>query len=184
MNANCHFRCYEARCSTYQKEVNSVTIIPHDEIPKSTVSEILASSTIPNKFRTVVQVVGFSPPSFQNFTRPFCVQCNRCVPWSGEEKIVCDSCSDSVQQFVYMFQLSVHDETGNMDVIVFDEDGDKFFYGIPPTNLYTNNCSLEAISRKMSQLLDTNSWIDCCIKSYFPPQKQAPKYRIFDTTVL
>jgi len=70
----------------------------------------------------------------------------------------------------------------SVEAIVFGEDGARFFHGLPPVNLAQNNISLTAIQKKLTKLLDADTIIDCCIKTY--RIGDTTKFRIFDTVAL
>lgn len=106
------------------------------------------------------------------------------------EKVVCPSCNSEIENFVYMFQLKLEDETGSLLVIVYKEDAvcvilifmmywQENFLGIPPSNFYINNISESAVVKKINKLLEPNVWMSCCIKSYTANNQR--KYRLFDT---
>ena len=84
--------------------------------------------------------------------------------------------------FIYMFSLKLEDQTGSLESILYKEDGERFFLGIQPSNLYENDETYNILCQKIQTLLN-GSWIDCCLKSYLSNKKQR-KFRIFDTRCL
>jgi len=66
-------------------------------------------------------------------------------------------------------------------------------------NLHENNCTLQALKRRMRKLLTSGTWLDCCLESYFyrrhssseedseqvtTPFFDQRRFRIFDTSLL
>jgi len=88
--------------------------------------------------------------------------------------------------FVYFVRLRVKDSTGEMTLIIFDDDGQQFFFGIPATDLYKNNISLAQIQERMTRLLNPNNEMDCCVKSYYVDKARPNdrRYRVFGTELL
>ncbi len=97
-----------------------------------------------------------------------------------------------------MFSISISDSTGSLDAILYASDAvcifgfffsiteflikETFLNGIPPSNLYENNCSMQLLEQKIQKLTVGESLIDCCLMSYFANGKR--RYRVFDTILL
>lgn len=91
-----------------------------------------------------------------------------------------------MNDYIYMFKLRLKDDLDHMlEVLVYKEDGDKFF-GIPAVDLVENNISLQTLGRKMEQLSKPDVWMSCCIKSYIVHKgtQSEIRYRLFDTTIV
>jgi len=170
-----------------QSTSSPICVTGHENIPLTTLKEILEFTQSTFKFRTHVKVVGHWPQDIAEFTRPFCFDCNKCVRKTYKEtQLICPNCGENDKhkcEFVYMLSLFVKDSTGSLSLIVFNEP--EFFHGIPPTDLRKNNISLKAINTKMERLLSNSQFI-CCIKSYYTSKDNTKerRYRIFDTTIL
>jgi len=100
--------------------------------------------------------------------------------------------------YVYRFVFRIEDEHGTtMSVIVCLDDANVFLAGLPPTNLYENNCTLQDLRNRLSKLCDLdaiacplsdrpppgNPFVDWCVKSYVPDGDSRRQYRVFDTGV-
>jgi hypothetical protein len=85
-----------------------------------------------------------------------------------------------------MLKFRLLDETGQLDVIVYKEDGERLF-GLPAVNLRQNNVTRSSLEKKLTRLNQPGVKFNCCLKSYYArnPQnpQQTPKinFRLFDT---
>jgi len=157
----------------------------HTSKPLSTIKEILEYKKVPARFRCKVQVDSFRPRNVQKLTQPICICCTSIMN-RNEQEICCSKCNGKAARYSYMFTIKVKDRTGSLELIVFDQQGEKFFYNLPATNLEENNCSFQSIKRKMELICRKTSILDCCVLSYQPklPGKSSVRYQIFDTTVI
>jgi len=125
-------RAYERRCANYQLQRSSkklmASVTLHDDIPFSSLTQVLSSKEVPNKFHCCARVVGYFP-DFSLFTRPYCLKCDRCASFRTLKTMIplsCEFCKEKITNFVYMFQLKLADETGLVD----DDDKSHFHYTI------------------------------------------------------
>ncbi|KJE94487.1 hypothetical protein CAOG_005122 [Capsaspora owczarzaki ATCC 30864] len=213
-------------------------ITEHDRQPLSTLRQVLTHPNVAHKFRCRVQVIAHFPQEIAQFSRRFCPHFSfqeftaaveaganpETLPLGPNASIdyLCTACRASVangaalpaMEYVYMFSLSLKDDTGLLEALVFGADAVKFLPGLPPRNLYENTGSQQALRNRMEKLLTKPSraqdqavpisvplfgsalaqaipeasvgWMDCCIMSYAPNPELpfARKYRLFDTTLL
>eukprot|EP01104_Vermistella_antarctica_P009164 TRINITY_DN2334_c0_g1_i1.p1 TRINITY_DN2334_c0_g1~~TRINITY_DN2334_c0_g1_i1.p1 ORF type:complete len:708 (-),score=124.58 TRINITY_DN2334_c0_g1_i1:72-2114(-) len=105
---------------------------------------------------------------------------------------VCPACLTEVDSpaFSYRFQLRLRDSTGEVNVIVCEEDGLKLFNSLPAVNLYQNNVSCALIRTKIEEVMACDV-VDLCIRSYTVPTPNLKslcsnanrRFRIFDTVI-
>jgi len=121
-------RAYERRCANYQLQRSSkklmASVTLHDDIPFSSLTQVLSSKEVPNKFHCCARVVGYFP-DFSLFTRPYCLKCDRCASFRTLKTMIplsCEFCKEKITNFVYMFQLKLADETGSLEAILFQKD--------------------------------------------------------------
>ncbi|XP_004346807.2 hypothetical protein CAOG_05122 [Capsaspora owczarzaki ATCC 30864] len=231
--AQLHLRAMQTRAMQ-----TSCSLTEHDRQPLSTLRQVLTHPNVAHKFRCRVQVIAHFPQEIAQFSRRFCPHFSfqeftaaveaganpETLPLGPNASIdyLCTACRASVangaalpaMEYVYMFSLSLKDDTGLLEALVFGADAVKFLPGLPPRNLYENTGSQQALRNRMEKLLTKPSraqdqavpisvplfgsalaqaipeasvgWMDCCIMSYAPNPELpfARKYRLFDTTLL
>ena len=85
----------------------------------------------------------------------------------------CVACKRVPTEWRYLLAVRLRDETGALDALLVDDEASNFFYDVPPGDLRQNNCSRDALERKVSALLLPNQKIDVCVQSYVPEARAA-----------
>ncbi|CAL8469199.1 g8740 [Coccomyxa elongata] len=112
------------------------------------------------------------------------VQCNSqdVARWCSRAE-ACGVTGDT-GDWVYTFQLRLQDATGEVNALIFRQDGTTFFQGIPAEDLSANPAQLDVLRSAAESLLGDDAWIDCCLNAY---TKQDPVpmrlYRMFGTSL-
>ncbi|BDA45056.1 probable protection of telomeres protein 1 at N-terminal half [Coccomyxa sp. Obi] len=86
--------------------------------------------------------------------------------------------------WIYTVQLRLQDATGELDALIFREDGTTFFQGIPADDLSANPAQLDMLKSAAETLLGDHAWIECCLIGY---TRQEPEpfrlYKLFATSL-
>ncbi|RUS15359.1 hypothetical protein BC937DRAFT_92548 [Endogone sp. FLAS-F59071] len=183
----------QARQPTYQ------TIIKHTSIMPTRIADVLRSQ-VPNKYRIKARVIDMWPSMLEKLARPYCKACNLTLEPARDLDTTCPHCAAPMfkDAYMYRFVFRIQDEHGTtMPVIVCLDDANVFLAGLPPTNLYENNCTLQALRNRLSKLCDLdaiarplpdrpppsgNPFLDWCVKSFVPDGGNRRQYRVFDTS--
>eukprot|EP01089_Gocevia_fonbrunei_P014077 TRINITY_DN3779_c0_g1_i1.p1 TRINITY_DN3779_c0_g1~~TRINITY_DN3779_c0_g1_i1.p1 ORF type:complete len:272 (+),score=58.47 TRINITY_DN3779_c0_g1_i1:969-1784(+) len=142
------------------------TRISHYGVSVLPISEVLGWETPTNKFRIKGKLVGEIVP-------------NNPSNWTFWDK------KGDRGMWQFCLKLRVEDESGGLDVIVFGEDGEKFF-GVPPVNLKENEWSRKSVEKMMKKLKNSETLSDFCVKSYYVDENRLDlrHYRVFDTAIV
>ncbi|PRP82196.1 hypothetical protein PROFUN_10405 [Planoprotostelium fungivorum] len=162
-----------------------VTTTTHDDMPITSIREILSHQRV-GKYRCKAKVLSYLPRDLKKFTKPFCTKCQKSSGqlFTEEGDVNCEHCGDIISEAVWVFQLKLRDETGDMMVIGYKHNATSLFHGLPPSNLRKSNVTLDLLKKKMDQLMRENVLVDCCISSYLTEKYLKWRYQIFDTTIL
>lgn len=181
------------------KPIHSITVTDYEQVPFSTLREILNHPQVTFKFRCLTRVISILPTRIEEF----------CVPQRSNTSSVMlppdkgGSVKEEVSEYMYRIRLTLEDATARINAYLCGEDAERFFNGHPATNLHNFSATKDALQRKVHELrgLEEHSsygsaksdirynppWIKCCLKSYYL-QKENPwdtrHYRIFGTILL
>eukprot|EP01117_Protostelium_nocturnum_P001726 TRINITY_DN1212_c0_g1_i1.p1 TRINITY_DN1212_c0_g1~~TRINITY_DN1212_c0_g1_i1.p1 ORF type:complete len:473 (+),score=93.18 TRINITY_DN1212_c0_g1_i1:348-1766(+) len=161
----------------------TITMTSGDDLPPYlSLKEIYDSENAVGKFRCKAKLNRFSP-TIKNFSRPHCTPCDKGIQrfFDDETQIECPRCNTITNDAIWIFQLLLQDDSGTLEVIVYQKEGDTFL-GNTASNLYINQFTLNSINKKIQSLLNPNIWMDCCIKSYLTPNGLR-KFQLFDTKI-
>ena len=141
--------------------MNIVTATPFDSVVPSTLKDIIAHDVARNgpfKFRCIARAVKRQPEVVEEIVKK--------RGW----------------KYVYMLQLVLEDSTGKLPALLYEQDAEEFFHGIPPVDFKSNNVSKKAIESQFKLIFDEGAWLNCCIKKY---QSESGKinYRMFGTSI-
>ncbi|XP_067040359.1 protection of telomeres protein 1-like isoform X2 [Acropora muricata] len=190
----------------------SCTITEHPCIPFTSLKDVKACKTVPNKFRCRVKALAHLPSDVRRFVRRSCQTCRYMLAdeqshskFSDDGASArCNRCPRCNQDFilVYLFSLVIEDQSALVHVMVFDQDVVAFFPDLPsPQEFAQQISSHEALSEWMITMTrnpinslgfvnqdprgDKRPWLELCIVSYMPHgDKNRGKilYRVFDST--
>ncbi|XP_077234862.1 protection of telomeres protein 1b-like isoform X2 [Tasmannia lanceolata] len=145
----------------------SLDEIDHEQMPFSTLMDVLTHSEVTYRFKCVVRVVEIYPCRPEVFR--------------------------SLTTHVYRIRLTLEDPTARIHAFVFGEDGVKFFGGYPPIDVVTSKTNqLLGITESVGGEEGGNNsrnppWVQLCLKSYYLDKSDAwatRNYRIFGTTLV
>jgi len=135
-------------------------IVRSNNLPLSTIDEILDYSESTALFRCKARVRGVVPEKIEDITRPS------------------DLKKDA--PYVYLFLLQLEDSTGVLYTYVYDQEG-ALFFGLEAVNLEENRCTRDRISSKMDALLRYPQPTEFIIKAYHLDSKR-PAVRCYQIT--
>ena len=136
-----------------------VTVTPFQTVSPFTLAEIVQHATVPYKFRCLARVV-------------------RHIPAEVEALVVKEG-----DRTVYKLQLDLADSTGHLSALLYADDADEFFHGLPAVDLTKNNVSAILLKTKLMTILNHDTWINCCIKKYLSNGGKVC-YRMFGTSIM
>ena len=175
----------------------SCTVTEHPCVPFTSLKDIRACTTVPNKFRCRVKARMYLPSDVKSFVRRSCLSCrylfaehsdtnpsegvNSCV---SSHSVVCPRCNLETS-LVYLFSFVIEDESGLLHAMVFDRDVATFFPDLPSPHEFLQQAHLhETVGEWMSSMThnpdnsiefvnqdtkcDKRPWLELCILSYFP----------------
>lgn len=190
----------------------SCTITEHPCIPFTSLKDVKACKTVPNKFRCRVKALAHLPSDVRRFVRRSCQTCRYMLAVEQSHSKFsdhgasarCNRCPRCNQDFtlVYLFSLVIEDQSALLHVMVFDQDVVAFFPDLPsPQEFAQQISSHENLSEWMITMTrnptnslgfvnqdprgDKRPWLELCIVSYLPyGNKNSGKilYRVFDST--
>ena len=96
---------------------------------------------------------------------------------------VCGVCGGSDISFELFVKLKLQDSTGTLYAIVAKEDLVDFFSQVHTGVLRGNSESVKLLKRRLDQVVSSQIWMECCIKSYRIPSREV-RYRLFSTMIL
>ncbi|KAG2374428.1 hypothetical protein C9374_010712 [Naegleria lovaniensis] len=128
----------------------TTTKIDYSQAPITPLSEIIHNTIIPFKYRTRAKVVDYFPKQIEEFTRP-----------SSQAS------SSTLQEYRYLFQIKLVDETGSnsLPLFLFDKEA-EYFLQLAPCNLHENTTTKRLIEKKITELIQSNDLKDFCLLSY------------------
>ena len=190
----------------------SCTITEHPCIPFTSLKEIKACKTVPNKFRCRVKALMYLPSDVRSFVRRSCQSCrylfaehSNTNPSEGvnsfASSVVCPRCNLETS-LVYLFSFVIEDESALLHVMVFDRDVATFFPDLPSPQEFLQRTRLhETVGEWMLSMThnpdnsiefvnkdtkcDKRPWLELSILSYFPQgngDNRKVLYRVFDST--
>ncbi|WRT65265.1 uncharacterized protein IL334_002208 [Kwoniella shivajii] len=101
--------------------------------PISTIAEILANTSLPNKYRMTARIKSLHPrsiPENSTFVQPYCKHCHRAFKGTW-----CQSCGDTEgtnAEWRYRFIAILEDQDGGEMACVVADDDAAFLPGLPP----------------------------------------------------
>ena len=173
-----------------------VTYTRHSSHPFTKISDILASTEIPNKYRCDVQPIGISAKCIEEIVQLRCSKCRAPYAIAKTIKAVstntylkagskCPLCEKRLPseanvpllKYTYVFQLYLQDDTGLISVQVTDDDANLFLANLPPTNLYLDNAARDNVNERFVVLFGRDPFLkftpakepprlDCCVYSF------------------
>lgn len=137
--------------------ITITTKVDYSQAPITPLSEIIHNPVIPYKYRTRAKVVDYYPKQIEEFTRP-----NK-IPQTP-------SSSSILQEYRYLFQIKLVDETGSnaLTLFLFDKEA-EYFLQIAPCNLHENTTTKRLIEKKITELIQSSDLKDFCLLSYRVP---------------
>ncbi|KAK9762065.1 hypothetical protein K7432_012539 [Basidiobolus ranarum] len=176
---------------------NQITVIKHTSQIPTSIDDIINHTEVNGKFRIRARLTDYMPEKIEDFARPYCTNCNKSLLPTREQFTQCPECSFAMSKysFIYMFALLLEDRSrSTLPVYLYGKDARNFFDGLPPTNLYADQETRNALQQRFRKLWDgprltpyNGLWFDCCIKSYTVTDEDGglvKRYRMFDTTLL
>nr|XP_019008989.1 uncharacterized protein I206_06677 [Kwoniella pini CBS 10737]OCF47770.1 hypothetical protein I206_06677 [Kwoniella pini CBS 10737] len=124
------------------------------EHPVSTIQDIIASSTVPNKYRVTAKVKSVHPRNLEKndtLIQSFCKHCK-----STFKSAWCGSCNDSEgmnAEYKYRFVCILEDQKGDeLACLVGDDEAAEFLPPLPPYSTSTNPNDLRKSDRRRTEL--------------------------------
>lgn len=192
---------------TFAIKAQEDTISPHPVTPSAStsistsvggdsyaVTTILSVRSFPSdnaKFCVKAKIVVFSPQNFYDMVRFLCSKCGGTTELArfNESNGSCSHCgamAGASPKFIWVFCMIIEDPTGDLAVIVADEEATEFL-GISAFNLTApeNESRLKQVISIFEQLLNYNQTeLLFCIKSYRVDSFDGIshlRYRLFNT---
>jgi hypothetical protein len=67
-------------------------------------------------------------------------------------------------EYFFVFAIRLQDKTGSITAKVCGKFAEAFLGGgIPATDLYANNCSLDVVNRKLGKIMADGAQLDCVV---------------------
>ncbi|KAG9019573.1 hypothetical protein FRB90_000481 [Tulasnella sp. 427] len=94
----------------------------HASAPFSKIEDVLKTTTLPNKFRLAVQIVGHKPLLLRDWVRGYCNHCKKEIPKEFERCTKCDDSEGHHLRKFYRFAFKVRNRAGTEMVITASEE--------------------------------------------------------------
>lgn len=167
------------------------TTIGGDSFAITTILSVRSFPSDNAKFCVKTKITVFSPQNFYDMVRFYCKKCEGTTELArfNESNGICSHCKTVTRkdpEFIWVFCMVIEDPTGDLAVIVADQDATDFL-GIPAFNLTApeNDPRLKQVISIFEQLLNSNqSELLFCIKSYRVESDEGIshlRYRLFNT---
>ncbi|KAF9615220.1 hypothetical protein IFM89_022482 [Coptis chinensis] len=167
----CCLRRYEERLLTKWDRMPSsafpwpshITETDHEDVPFTTLTDVLTHSKVTSKFKCVVRVVAM-------------------CPWYADDFL------SAKGNPLYRVRLTLEDPTARIHTLIYAEDGEIFFGGYPSLDVLTGmRNKLLGICAEDLDAPRNPPWVQLCLKSYCLDESDpwsSRKYRIFDTRLV
>lgn len=151
--------------------------------PTVTPVAVALTEVPPQKFRFNCRCVEILPSHVPDVCRALCASCQEFYllkdvpldPSSVERQ--CPSCLGSLSYY-YIFTVHLQDSSGSIQARVCGNAAEMLLGGgLPPTDLYANNCSLDVVKRKLAKLSAPDVQLDCVVVKYHHVDK--PNIELF-----
>lgn len=170
------------------------TFVGGDSFAITTILSVRSFPADNAKFCVKAKIVALSPASFYEMVRYVCHRCNfttKLTQFIEESKCQhCDALPPNDPKFIWVFSLVIEDATGDLALIVADEDGSHFL-NCPAFNLATpgNEEKIEKLTLNFGKMLTVENQPEnlFCIKSYRVNADDGLshlRYRLFNTKLL
>jgi len=146
-------------------------------VPPTSIAQILAHPARNFKFIVKGHVTGHNPPTLTQFARPQCAKCQR--SWIEISRITCYCGEPWKDSFGWVFQLTVTDDTGHIDLTFCFEDALEFLGGLQPIHLPGDEERTNRIGLILHMLESAEA--QYCISSY--EINRARRYRVSATRI-
>ncbi|CAG8535008.1 1197_t:CDS:10 [Dentiscutata erythropus] len=143
-----------------------------------------------NKFLIRGRIIDYEPDGFENFIRPYCIECDKVwVPQNSAAKEI-KQCPECLREttFIYEFLLMIEDEDGSvLPTLVSGRDAVRFLNGILPTKVMQEETSRQAFLNLIRKLLasvidhgESTKFFEFCVESYFASDRER-LYKLINT---
>lgn len=167
------------------------TSIGNESLAITTILSVRSFPSDNAKFCVKSKITVFSPQNFYDMVRFYCTKCEGTTDLArfNETFGTCSHCKTVTRRdpkFIWVFCMVIEDPTGDLAVIIADEDANEFL-GISAFNLTApeNESRLKQVISIFEQLLNSNqSELLFCIKSYRVDSDDGIshlRYRLFNT---
>lgn len=173
----------------------STTSVGGDSYAVTTILSVRSYPSDNAKFCVKARIVSLSPSNFYEMVRYVCDKCEGTTDLLRfHETQTCSHCQAAVNQsqnikFIWVFCMIIEDATGDLAIIVADEDA-RHFLGCAAFNLSSpeNESKLKQVISIFEHLLsDNESEHLFCIKSYRVDNEDGisnMRYRLFNTRLI
>lgn len=161
-------------------------------LPLSSIKIVRETKHVPHLFRCRAKVFAYMPKEALDFVKYACRPCNKLFSLNEIAEVfdsgitrTCKTtnCGQPLSLALF-FSLILRDDTGLLDVIVFNDDAKVFFPDIDPAALVTDGDVQQLLDQRMRCLLSGNIWVEYVIKSYYNGAAEGGRvavYRISET---
>ena len=178
----------------------SLTITDFPLNPFKTLDEVKAS-TVPNKFRLRIKVIGIKPSTVKECIIGVCGSCEEFVQLDDfleeitlKDTMQCHNCKNDIINITYAFEILVKDSTGFLQIKVFGNNALKFFNNIKPSLLLRDPNMMLNYEDKFKRIWNEGKsfycdldlpWVEMCIFSFRNmSQPIHPTYNLFATSLI
>lgn len=164
--------------------------------PAVTPVAVALVESAPKKFRLQCQCTDVLPDDYRDVCRVLCEACGEffLLPdvrkgdgdsGSGGAIRSCPKC-DRPTTFYYVFCVRLQDASGSIVARVCGTSAETLLGGgVPATDLYANNCSLEVVRRKLAKMSAPDAMVDCVVVKYTPAHKPSTElFQVVETQIL
>lgn len=161
---------------------------------------------VPNKYRLQAKVIALFPTDLKQFIVGRCDQCSAFIKHfeiiddmrKEDVLLQCPLCKDNVLRLTYLFKMLVQDDTGFLEIYVYDEDALYFFNNIRPSQLVHDENMLLNFEEKLKKIKSDENVIngdqgdrgvgenpllvDLCVYSF--TSRDGPLHRLFSTALI
>ncbi|EFA83621.1 hypothetical protein PPL_02687 [Heterostelium album PN500] len=176
------------------RHIDPQIFLTETEYPSKNVTKIndikSLDAHVPKKYKICAKLIQHIPMNIMNMTRPSCKACKSVFQFNIADFYMdsfqkCVNCAqENTIGYIYLLKFILEDDTGDIPVILYGEEAEKFF-GLQAVNFYDEKDFLLRVENDIKRLKEGKEFY-CCIKSYYVQDKVAPeniRYQIFDTKI-